>query len=257
MFLFPVFWWGLTSIKPESAINNLDGRAWSSFTPTLANYTGAIFADINLKFDIRQPLIDTILVASGAALLTLALALPAAYGLARFGFRRGQPFVASLFLLKMLPPIATIIPVVTLFRGLELLDTRTGLMLAHTALNLPLAILLLKSFFDETPKEVAEAASIDGANRLQIFWKIEVPAIKQGIVATLLLSFLSSWTEFFMSVFLTHSIQMLPVQFVNVSSWSWGFTSAYSTASLVPGICFILLIQKHLARGLTWGLQRS
>jgi multiple sugar transport system permease protein len=257
LYTFPLFWWGLTAIKPNSAVYTTNGIVFFDFVPTLDNFNGAIFADLNLKFNMRQPLLDTMLVATGATLIALGLALPAAFGLTHFSFKMKTLVLRAVFALRILPIIAVIIPLVFLYHATSLLDTRGGLMLAHTVVNLPLAVLLLKSFFEDIPKEVSEAATIDGASHFEIFYKIQLPLIKAGIAATALLCFLFSWTEFLLSVFLTHSIQMLPLQLLNVVSWTWGFTAASSTASLVPGFIFILLIQKHLARGLTWGLQRS
>jgi multiple sugar transport system permease protein len=97
---------------------------------------------------------------------------------------------------RFLPPIAAIILLVFMFHFAGLLDTRMGLIMAHTAMNLPFAVLILKSFFDEVPREVGEAAAIDGASRFQIFFRIFTPMIKGGIAATAVLCFIFSWTEF-------------------------------------------------------------
>ena len=118
-------------------------------------------------------------------------------------------------------------------------------------------MLLLKSFFDDVPREVGEAALIDGATRAQSFRRIYLPLVRSGIAATAVLCFIFSWTEFLMALFLTTTIRLLPVQLSLVVTQTWGFTAALSTASILPGFLFILLVQRHLVRGLTMGLAKG
>jgi len=253
LFLFPLFWWGLTSIKPVSAIYDRDAVVWFGFQPTLDNYRVTLAADTSL-FAARRSIADTVIIALGAACLTLALALPAAYGLTRAGRESGRLIMLWIVMQRMLPPIAVLVPLVLIFHQMGLRDTRTGVILAHAAANLPFAILLLKSFLDDVPREVGEAATIDGATGLQSFLRIHVPLIRGGIAACFVLCAIFSWTEFIMALFLTSSIRVLPVQLSLLPTQSWGLTAALSTASIVPAIVFILLVQRHLVRGLTMGL---
>jgi multiple sugar transport system permease protein len=117
-------------------------------------------------------------------------------------------------------------------------------------------VLLLKSFFDDVPKDVDEAAMIDGATRWQTFWKVILPMVKGGVAATAVLCFIFSWTEFLLSLFLTTSIRTVPVKistFVTSTGTEWGFITALGTSAIIPSFIFILLVQKHLVRGLTLG----
>jgi multiple sugar transport system permease protein len=170
--------------------------------------------------------------------------------------RYGGAFRLWVIFQRILPPIAIVVPVFLLYHMIGLRDTYLGVILMHAAINLPFAILLLKSFFDDIPREVGEAAVIDGATQVQLFTRICVPAIRGGIAATAILVLLFSWTEFLMALFLTSSIRLLPVQLSLLVSQTWGFTSALSTASILPGLVFILLAQRHLVRGLTLGMQK-
>ena len=157
---------------------------------------------------------------------------------------------------RMMPPIAVAIPIFFMFRDLGLRDTHLGLILAHTLINLPLAVLLMKSFFDDVPQELDEAAMIDGAARLQCFARVVLPLVRGGLAATAVLCFIFSWTEFLLSLQLTTSIRTIPVKistFVTSTGTEWGFITALGSAAILPSFLFILLVQKHLVRGLTLG----
>jgi multiple sugar transport system permease protein len=155
-----------------------------------------------------------------------------------------------------MPPIAIIVPIVFMFHYVGLRDTRLGLVFIDTLINLPVAVLLMKSFFDDVPVDVDEAAMLDGATRFQIFRRVVLPLVTGGVAATAVLCFIFSWTEFLLSLFLTNSIRTLPVKistFVTSTGSEWGFISALGTSAVVPSFIFILLVQKQLVRGLTLG----
>ncbi len=259
LFMFPLLWWGLTSIMPESAIFNRDGVVLFSFQPTFANYSATVFGSDAFFIRDADPiksqrtLVDSIVVALGATALTLAMALPAAFALSNFAFRWRRAWLAWVVFQRVLPPIVVLIPLVTLYHNVQLLDTRLGVILAHAAINLPVAVLMLKSFFDDVSREVMDAARIDGASVGLIFTRICLPLIQGGIAATAVLCFVFSWTEFLMSLFLTTSIRMLPVQLSIFRTMDWGFTAALGTVALAPSFLFILLTQRYLVRGLTMG----
>lgn len=272
IFMFPLFWWGLSSIKPYTAIFNKDGPVYFDFEPTLQNYSVTLLGKSRIadtlegggtsgagggsSYDSRQTILDSVLVAVGSALLTIVLATLASYALSRMAMRGKQHFIFWILSQRFMPPIAAVIPVMFMFRDMHLLDTILGLIFAHTLVNIPIAVLLLKSFFDDVPKDVDEAAMIDGATRFQTFRRIVLPMVKGGIAATAVLCFIFSWTEFLLSLYLTTSIRTLPVKistFVTSTGTEWGFITALGTSAIVPSFIFILLVQKHLVRGLTLG----
>ena len=256
-FMFPLFWWGLNSVKPASAIFENQSLTWFDFTPTLANYRVTLMGEGPAFFASKQAILDSLTVALGSTLVALLAALPAAHALSLIRFRSGRLFFLWVLFHRILPPIAVLVPLVFVYTQAGLRDTRIGVILAHAAANLPFAVLLLKSFFDDVPREVGEAAMIDGASPLQSFWKVHAPLIRSGIAATAVLCFVFSWTEFLMALFLTTTIRLLPVQLSLLVTQTWGFTSALSTASILPGFIFILLVQRHLVRGLTMGLAKG
>jgi multiple sugar transport system permease protein len=272
IFCFPLFWWALSSIKPYSAIFNKDGPVYFDFEPTLLNYRVTLLGQSRVEsaiesggtygaggassYDSRETILDSVFVAVGATALTVFLATLAAYGLSRLPMRGKQGYIFWILSQRFLPPIAVVIPIMFMFRDMNLLDSRLGLVLAHTLINLPLAVLLLKSFFDDVPREVDEAAMIDGATRFVVFRRIVLPMVRGGVAATAVLVFIFSWTEFLLSLYLTTSIRTVPVKistFVTSTGTEWGFITALGTSAILPSFIFILLVQKHLVRGLTLG----
>ncbi len=253
LFMFPIFWWGLTSIKPISAIFDKDKFVILDFVPTLDNYRTVLAASWGSTMDGRPAILSSIIIASGSTLLTVMIALLAAYSLSRLLSEHSKHYVYWMLLQRLLPPVAIVIPLIFIFRDVGLYNTHLGLIMAHTLLNLPIALLLLKSFMDDIPLEIDQAAMIDGASRVQVFWKVLVPLIKGGISATAVLCFIFSWTEFLLSVFLSSTLQTIPVKITTFASWTFGYSSALGTAAILPSFLFILLFQRHLVRGLTLG----
>jgi multiple sugar transport system permease protein len=272
IWMFPLFWWALTSIKPISAIFNKDRVVFFDCIPTLDNYRvvllGKSRAELAIEsgstfgvggastYDSRQSILDTAIIAVGSTALTVAIGMLAAYALSRITFAGRQGYLNWILSQRFMPPIAIIVPLVFMFHYAGLRDSRMGLILVHTLMNLPIAVLLLKSFLDDVPKEMDEAAMIDGATRWQTFVRIVLPMVKGGIAATAVLCFVFSWTEFLLSLFLTTSIRTLPVKistFVTSTGSEWGFISALGTSGILPSFIFILLVQKQLVRGLTLG----
>jgi multiple sugar transport system permease protein len=157
----------------------------------------------------------------------------------------------------MMPPIVAAFPLFTMFRQLDWLDTYHGLILVHTAINAPLAVLLLLSFFDEVPRDLDDAAMVDGASRFRAFREVVLRYVRGGLAATAVLAFIFSWNEFLLSLVLTSGgIRTVPVAsstFTTAFTTEWGYLAALGTASVIPIFVFILLVQRHLVRGLTLG----
>jgi multiple sugar transport system permease protein len=278
LFMFPILWWALTSIKPISAIFDKDRVVFFDFVPTWINYGVtmlgmsrsqlAIDQGIGMgvggaeAYDSRRSIIDSMVVSVGSTAVTTVIAVLAAYALSRMAFRGRATFLNWVLGQRFMPPIAILIPLVTIYKTAGLRDTDNlymgylGLMLIYALVNLPIAVLLMKSFFDDVPKDVDEAAMIDGATRIQTFRKVVLPMVKGGVAATAVLCFIFSWTEFLLSLFLTTDIRTVPVKiqtFVTSTGNEWGFIAALGTAAVIPSFIFILLVQRHLVRGLTLG----
>ncbi len=273
IFLFPIAWWVLASIKPYSAIFTTT-PVFADFVPTLDNYRVTLGGLSRAELAIRQgggvggvaggassyysvqAILDSVVVAIGSTAIAVALATLAAYALSRMHFRGQQNYLVWVLSQRMMPPIAVAIPFFFMFRGVGLYDTRISLVIAHALINLPFAVLLMKSFFDDVPREIDESAIVDGASRMQAFRLIVLPMVKGGVAAAAVLCFIFSWTEFLLSQQLTSSIRTIPVKistFVTSTGTEWGFITSLGTAAIVPSFIFILLVQRHLVRGLTMG----
>jgi multiple sugar transport system permease protein len=255
LFMFPILWTALDSFKPSSAVYNTSGVTLFDFVPTLQNYAMVLGQGPDV-FDSRQSILDTVVVAAGATLLALAVALPASYSIWRHFDRHRVTAIRCILLFWMLPPIVLIGPLFQLYRVTGLFDTRLGLMLAEAAIHLPFAMLVLTSFFEDLLPEVAEAAMLDGATETQVFARIVLPMLHGGITATAIIFFIYCWTEYFLAVSLTAFTHTVPVQVSNMRNALGGSTMAFSTIALVPCFVFVLLVQKQLARGFSLGLQR-
>jgi multiple sugar transport system permease protein len=278
IFMFPIFWWALTSIKPISAIFDKDRINFFDFMPTLINYAVTILGRSRSQlaideglgmgvagggaYDSRQSILDSIIVSVGSTVITMLVAVLASYALSRMSFRGRTGFLNWVLGQRFMPPIAILIPLVGIYNDVGLLDRVSvfmgylGLMLIYALMNLPIAVLLMKSFFDDVPKDVDEAAMIDGATRAQTFRKIVLPMVRGGVAASAVLVFIFSWTEFLLALFLTTNIRTVPVKiqtFVTSTGNEWGFIAALGTAAVIPSFIFILLVQRHLVRGLTLG----
>ena len=278
IFMFPIFWWALTSIKPMSAIFDKDRIIWFDFVPTLVNYAvtllGLSRSQMAIEqgfgmgvtgdggYDSRSTILDSIIVSIGSTTITMLVAVFAAYALSRMAFKGRASYLNWVLGQRFMPPIAILIPLVTIYKTAGLRDTDNiymgylGLMLIYALMNLPIAILLMKSFFDDIPKDIDEAAMIDGATRIQTFRRIVLPMVRGGVAASAVLCFIFAWTEFLLSLFLTTEIRTVPVKiqtFVTSTGNEWGFIAALGTAAIVPSFIFILLVQRHLVRGLTLG----
>ena len=278
LFMFPIFWWALTSIKPISAVFDKDRVNFFDFTPTFINYGVTLFGQSRSQiaideglgmgvagaeaYDSRMSILESIIVSIGATTVTMSVAVFAAYAISRMTFRGRGAYLNWVLGQRFMPPIAILIPLVSIYKVAGMRDTDNlymgylGLMMIYALMNLPIAVLLMKSFLDGVPKDVDEAAMIDGATRWQTFCKVVLPMVKGGVAASAVLCFIFSWTEFLLSLFLTTDIRTVPVKiqtFVTSTGNEWGFIAALGTTAIIPSFVFILLVQKHLVRGLTLG----
>jgi multiple sugar transport system permease protein len=267
---FPIYWLIATSVKPYDEWASWP-PVWFSEHPTLQNYRIVFFPDAARDFAAQQAgtldykvsgsawkaFRDSAIVSSLATFFSVFFGTLAAYSITRF--QTGGPSYAFQFLtVRMVPPIAVVVPVVALFSLLKLSDTHAGLILAYTAFTLPFSIWMIRSFLAEIPDELEGAAMVHGMSRFQAFLRITLPLVKGGILATALFVFILNWSEFLFALVLTSgSVLTVTLQVANYVSASsgklYGVQAAMGTISTLPVILFGYLIQKHLVRGLTFG----
>ncbi len=247
---FPIGWMLLTSVKTE--VQAVATPPLLFFTPTLENF-GAVQARANyVKYAI-----NSIAEAGGSTLLALLIAVPAAYAMAFFPTRRTKHILVWMLSTKMMPAVGALVPIYLLSRDAGLLDTRTGLIIIYTLVNLPIIVWMLFSFFKEIPGEILEAGRIDGARPLQEIRFLLMPMALPGIASTALLSMILSWNEAFWSLNLTAAnagpLTAFIASFSSPEGLFWAKLSAASTMAVAPILVAGWLSQKQLVRGLTFG----
>jgi multiple sugar transport system permease protein len=181
----------------------------------------------------------------------------AGYSMSRF-HTGGRNFASWVLSVKFLPPVAFIIPLLTWYQTLGLVDTYLGLILTYTTFNLPFVVWMLKGFFDEVPIELDDSGLVDGCSRLGVLWRITLPVAAGGLVTTLLLTLIFSWGEYIFALVLTRSdMYTVPVRlsdyFSEASAMQWGPQAALALMAIVPIVVIALFIQRYLVRAMAFG----
>jgi len=247
---FPVLYIVATGFKSEANAISLPPKL--IFWPTLDQYREIQSRGFYPFF--RNSIIASL--ASTAIVLTLAV--PAAYALALRPMKKWKDLLFFFISTKFLPPAGIIVPLYVIFRDLSLLNTIQGLIVIYIAMNLPIAIWMLMSFFEEVPKEVLDAARVDGAGMFREMTQILLPMVIPGLVATAFLSIIFSWNEFFFAVNLvaTEQASTVPLfmqKFITSEGLFWAKLSAASTMAIAPVVILGWVSQRQLVRGLSMG----
>ncbi len=247
---FPVFWMILTSFKTETEAISRIPRFF--FHPTLENYTA-----VQERASYFHFAWNSVVVSIGSTLLALALAVPSSYAMAFFPTRRTKDTLLWMLSTKMMPSVGVLVPVYLIFRDMGLLDTKTGLLIVDALLNLPIIIWMLYTFFKEVPREVLEAARMDGAGPLRELFNLLLPLSLPGIVSTSLLAIILAWNEAFWSLTLTAAkaapLTAFIASFSSPEGLFYAKLSAASTMAIAPILILGWMSQRQLVRGLTFG----
>jgi multiple sugar transport system permease protein len=246
-FVFPFFWMGFNSFKTNEKLQEYPPAL--VFTPTLSN-----FANVFQQTPFFAFTWNSFLVSFGAVGAGMLLGLPAAYGIARHGHRY---LALSILVCRMIPGISFLVPWFIVFRALGLLDTFTGLILAHLVITVPLITWIMIGFFEEVPVELEEAARIDGCSRVGVFTRIAVPLVKPGLVSAAILSLIFTWNSFLLPLILagtrTKTLPVVVYSFMTFDFLDLGGVYAASTLITLPVVVMVLLVQRQFIRGLTIG----
>jgi len=253
-FIFPIFWLFTTSFKNDVDVFSLPPKLFV-FTPTLKNF-------IHVFYETNIPVlaVNSLIAALSNVVLSLFIGTMAAYGISRF--KAGGANLLFWFLsLRMLPPIVVSIPLFLIAAKLRLIDTKIILPIMYLLLNVPFVIWMMKSFIDDIPLEIEESALIDGCSYFGTLWRIVLPMIAPGLVATGVLCFIFAWNEFLIAMIFTRvNATTLPVGlsgFITVEQVFWGYLSAAATVAAVPPIVLAWIFQRYMVRGLTLGAVKT
>jgi multiple sugar transport system permease protein len=285
--ILPLAWIGMTAFKSQS-----DAIAYPPkvlFTPTLGGFVDLFTVQTHQPHDfiaklppptswyeklvrerdmviagpsrVVERFLNSLIIGFGSTILATFLGTLAAYGFSRFKVPMADDLMFFILSTRMMPPIAVAVPIYMMYRYLNLYDTRIGMILLYTAVNVSLAVWLLKGFMDEIPREYEEAALIDGYTRLQAFRKVVLPQAVTGIAATSIFCLIFSWNEYAFNLLLTNAqAQTMPpfIPFIiGEGGQNWPAVAAGTTLFLVPIVIFTIALRKHLLRGITFGAVRK
>jgi multiple sugar transport system permease protein len=264
---FPIYWMVSTSFKPDNQ--------WFSWPPvyfpdppTLANYLNVWFGAG--QYDVTQyaissqkPLIsmwNSTVIATTSTFLAVLFGSILAYGVSRYRIL-SEARMFQLLMLRMIPPIVVVAPLSLYYSALDLLDSRTGLILVYFLTSLPYAVWMTKSFIDEVPREIEQAAEILGASRWRTIFEIVLPLIRSGLVATFLFILILTWSEYLLALILTKTqVTTLPIELSKYQGTTegrvYGRQAALAVGITIPLMIVGLIIRKHLARGFSFGMVR-
>ncbi|MFE7960886.1 carbohydrate ABC transporter permease [Streptomyces sp. NPDC057413] len=246
--LFPLYWMLDTALQPKAGLLEVDplphGLDLSGFSKALTDQGGH--------------LLTSLVVSLGAVVICLALAAPAAYGLARFRLPGSRGIVFGTLITQMVPGIVIANALYTTYVDLGLVNSYAGLMLADASLGIPFSIVLMRSFMVSLPAEVVEAAQVDGAGRVRTFVQVVLPMSRNALITSGLFAFLFSWSDFMFALTLNTTHDVKPVtlgiyQYIGAHVGDWGSVMAASVLSAVPAAILLVLAQKYIAAGITGG----
>jgi multiple sugar transport system permease protein len=228
-----------------------------SWYEELARSRGMVIAGAS-KFGERY--VNSLVIGFGSTFLAVFLGTLAAYAFSRFRVPLKDDLMFFILSTRMMPPIAVAIPIYLMYRELGLSDTKLGMILLYTAVNVSLATWLLKGFIDEIPREYEEAAMVDGYTRLQAFFKVVLPQAATGIAATAIFCLIFAWNEYAFAVLLTSGAAQTAPPFIPIiigeGGQDWPAVAAGTTLFLIPIVVFTVLLRRHLLRGITFGALR-
>lgn len=246
-FVFPFFWMAVSSLKQQADIIRIP-PSWT-FQPTLLHYR-----EVFGQYQFMHFIWNSLVIAAGSTFVSLVLGLPAAYSIARF---RQSKLALVILVARIVPGITFLIPWFILFSRLRLVDTYTSLILSHMLVGLPFIIWVMVPFFESLPKELEEAAMVDGSTRPGAFLRVLLPLTGPGILTSSILSFVFSWNNFMFAVVLTGArTRTLPIAVFNFLSYSeinWGGLMAAAVVITVPILVIALIAQRYIIAGLTAG----
>ncbi len=255
IFMFPLYWMVATALKTRIQIVNIPPLF--VFTPTLENFRGVFFTDSGLETNFKEFFKMSIIISALSTFFSVMFGALAAYSVSRFKMKGKDDLMFFILSTRMLPPIATLVPLFLMYRQLGLSDTVHGMVLLYTMFNLGFTTWMMKSFFDEIPIEYEEAALMDGYSRWEAFTKVVLPQSVTGLAASAVFSLIASWNEFVYGSILTtrYARTVPPAVAVRVGheGYEWGKIAATAFMYVLPVLIFTFLVRKSLLRGLTFG----
>ncbi|MBC9711133.1 carbohydrate ABC transporter permease [Streptomyces sp. TRM66268-LWL] len=246
--MFPLYWMLNTALQPKAGLVEV------GWVPTHFDFSGftKAFSDQGTN------LLTSLLVAAGAVVICLVIAAPCAYGLAQFRLPGAKSIVFGTLITQMVPGIVVANALYSAYVSMGLVNSYFGLMLADASLGIPFAIILMRAFMVSIPREVIEAAEVDGAGRIRTFVQVVLPMSRNSLITAGLFAFLFAWSDFMFALTLNTTDAVKPVtlgiyQYIGAHVGDWGSVMAASVLSAIPAAILLVLAQKYIAAGITGG----
>jgi len=253
----PGLWIVLSSLRPKVEIM-AKPTVWIPQELSLEAYV-AMFSGVGKGgIPVLEYFRNSLIISITSTAVAIAVGMAGGYAFARFRFRGKSGLFLGFMLTRTVPGIALSLPLFFVYARLGIIDTHFGLIMAYVALNVPFTLWLIDGFFRQVPKDLAEAAQIDGCTRWQAFWQVEFPLAGPGIASAGIFAFLTSWNEFALASQLTRSVnsKTLPVGLLDYTAEftiDWRGMCALAVVMIIPALTLTFIVQKHLVSGLTSG----
>jgi ABC-type glycerol-3-phosphate transport system permease component len=250
--LFPIIWAIGTSFKNRNQIYALPPE-WLPNPITLGNYINVI-----INSEMPRFFMNTAIISVGATLISLTIGIMAAYGFSRYKFPGAKTLLWSILFTRILPRVTLIIPFYIILKNLRLVNTYPGLILVYLMVVMPISVWLLKGFFDNVPREIEEAAVVDGCSSINLLLRIVIPISLPAIVAVGMYTFILAWNEFLFALLMTtdaktRTISVALAFYIDETGIHWGPLMAASVLMSIPAAIVFSISQRHLVRGLSEG----
>ncbi len=253
VFLFPLFWLLSSSFKMEAEIFKSPPTLFPSrlyLAPYIDQFKG--------QYNMLRSFLNSCVISSGAMIISLALSVTAAYGLARFNFRGRKILILSFLITQMLPATLILTPLFIIFNKFQFYNTYCGPIIADATLGIPFSVLMLRTYFLSIPKELDDSARVDGCNAFSAFWRIMLPIARPGIIVIAVFSFLFAWGDLIYANTFMNQPNLMPMtagiyNFIGQYGVSWNRVMAFGALTVFPVVMVFIFMQKYIITGLTSG----
>ena len=252
--LFPLYWTLVTSLKTEQEIFQIPPTLWPNVLNT-KSYTAQLDHG---DFNMFRSFGNSLLISLGATVISVVLAVPASYGIAKYKFRFREGVLLTFLVTQMLPVSVLLTPMFLMFKNMHLYNTWLSAILADATIGIPFSVLILKNYFASIPNEMEEAAYIDGCGKFGSFFRVLIPIAKPGIIVCAIFSFLYAWGDLAYSMTFILEQEARPItagiyNFMGQYGTKWSYLTAYAIVTIIPVALIFIFMQKYIISGMTSG----
>lgn len=252
--LFPVFWIVVTSLKTEQEIFRIP----PTIIPEQLNLNSYAAQVENGDFNMFHSFFNSFIISMGAMVIAVVLAVPASYGIAKYKFKGRGMMLLGFLVTQMLPVAVLLTPMFMMFKGMHIYNTPIAAIIADATIGIPFSILILKNYFASIPKELEEAAYIDGCNRFTAFVRVLIPVAKPGVMVCAIFSFLYAWGDLAYGMTFIIDQQKRPItagifNFMGQYGTKWSYLTAFAVVTIIPVTLIFIFMQKYIISGMTSG----